>query len=415
MKFWAKVRFKEEENAEHLIRSFFTEFNSENSIVIRGNEAKVEIIFDNPPMEIIEAINHCDVIEFNCGKTLGEYKKDETEQVRKKEETSEQTEQAVAEEETSEQTEQAVVEEETSEQTEQAEAKKDNPENSKNPSKKEDEIPELSELAKKSSSYEEFVKSVASWLEMDKKKEFFQSIVRAAGQAKKITWSNIEEILKSDGVNYKEWDKIWCTKKVTSKFKNSETSVTIMKLIKVIVEYKTYDFNQEVRGEMKELAEETSGQTEQAVAEEKTDEQTETINEVAAPKKRVKMECMPEIPYFEEVLGSVDKTQPIEKRVKYVLTAMGLKKMKTKEQHEIFEITNTAVRLGRMDFDIIFLKAKIPLEESMTARMTFSKFINDFVKEYYSDKKVKLLDFLKDMQRIVMFESEIESFTDFTD
>ena len=70
MKFWAKVRFKGEKNAEHLIRSFFKEFNPESSIVIRGKEAKVEIIFDEPPMEIIEAINHCDVIEFNYGKTL---------------------------------------------------------------------------------------------------------------------------------------------------------------------------------------------------------------------------------------------------------------------------------------------------------------------------------------------------------
>ena len=148
MKFWAKVRFKGKKNAECLIRAFFRNFNSESSIVIRGKEAKVEIIFDKLPMEIIEAINQCEIIEFNCGKALRKYKENETEQVmvneeiselieqeEVREEISEQTKQAVVEEETSEQVEQAMAEEESSEQTEQTVAEEDNPENSKIPNK----------------------------------------------------------------------------------------------------------------------------------------------------------------------------------------------------------------------------------------------------------------------------------------
>ena len=75
-KLWAKVKFKQEKNAEHLIRAFFQEFNPESSIVVRGREAKLEIVFREPPIAIIEAIKHCEVIELNYGKNLKEYAED---------------------------------------------------------------------------------------------------------------------------------------------------------------------------------------------------------------------------------------------------------------------------------------------------------------------------------------------------
>ena len=124
---------------------------------------------------------------------------------------------------------------------------------------------------------------------------------------------------------------------------------------------------------------------------------------------------MPEIKDFEETLASVDKTQPVEKRVRYVLRAMGLNQLKAKEQKQITEIASTAVRKERMDFDIIFAEANIPSEQTMGARMAFSKFVNDFVQKYESDKKVKLLTFLSELQKIIMVESEIENFSDITD
>lgn len=80
-KFWVKVKFKQEKNAEHLIRAFFQDFNPTSSIVVRGKEAKLEIVFREPPMAIIDAINHCEVIELNYGKNLKEYKEDEDLQV----------------------------------------------------------------------------------------------------------------------------------------------------------------------------------------------------------------------------------------------------------------------------------------------------------------------------------------------
>ena len=68
-----------------------------------------------------------------------------------------------------------------------------------------------------------------------------------------------------------------------------------------------------------------------------------------------------------------------------------------------------------MAFDIIFVETKIPIEQTMTARMTFSKFVNDFVQKYESDRKVKLLTFLSELQKIIMLEGEIEEFSNVTE
>ena len=426
MKIWAKIRFKGEKNAEHLIRAFFKEFNPESSIVIRGREAKVQIVFDKrPPMEMVEAITHCEVVEFYFGKPLGDYEEEEPDQVVEGEEIPQGTDQVVETDEIPQGTDQVVESEEIPQGTDQeVDGKKvaqgvdqvvgeeeisqkvEKPKRKiGRPARKEFiNIPYLEETAKKATSFEHFAKLVAEWLEMDKRQVLFENLVIVAAEADRVSWKELEEALKNREVLYNQWDRIWCTRQVSEKLK--DYSVTILALLSTMAQYKNYSFGNE------QSEEENS--TEQAIVGTITEEPPVQVKEVVS-KNRVKMECMPEIPSFEEVLGSVDKTQPIEDRVKYVLTAMGWNKKNAQEQHEIFEIANTAVRLGRMSFDIIFLKANIPMESSMKARMTFSKFINDFVKEYGSDKRVKLLDFLKEMQEIVMYESEIESFADFGD
>lgn len=386
MKFWAKLRFKGEKNAEYLIRAFFREFNPESSIVIQGKEAKVEIIFNNkPPLRLIEAINHCDILDFNFDKTLGKYYKDEIE---------------VVEEEISEQIEQ-VVEEETFKQISQSKKKRNKVVNTEAVN-----VPPLEEIAKKATSFEHFVKLVAEWLEMDMRQEFFENLVIVGTEIEKISWKELEQTLKDKGIFYSQWDKIWITQQVSKKLK--VYSITILPLLNVMVQYKDYSFSFEQSNE--DPTEQATEEKISAITEEFTGKVEETTI-----KKRVKMECMPAIPHFEEALGSIDKTQPIEDRVKHVLIAMGLEKKNAQEQQEIFEIANTAVRLEKMAFDIIFLKANIPMETSINARMTFSKFINDFVITYNSDKEVKLLVFLKQLQDIVMYKSEIESSTDFID
>ena len=437
-KFWVKVKFKQEKNAEHLIRAFFQDFNPTSSIVVRGKEAKLEIVFREPPMAIIDAINHCEVIELNYGKNLKEYKEDEDLQVEAENdskqrnvgvESSEKIEQTNVESENSEQLEQTNVESENFEQSEPTNAENENSEQTEQPKKKRGRpatkklepkketkseptinIPKLEEIAKKSNSFEHFAELVAKWLEMDKRKEFFKSLIIVSAEVDKITWKELEKALKNKNVFYTQWDKIWSRQQVSEKLK--EYSATMLSFLNVTKKYKEYSFK-----EVEEYStEENSSKQDVEKTTTNFEEKTDKFNETVFPKPRVKMECMPEIKEFEETLASVDKTQPVEERVRYVLGAMGLNNMSVKEQKQIVEIASTAVKKGRMAFDIIFVEANIPIEQTMTkVRMTFSKFVNDFVQKYESGKKVKLLTFLSELQKIIMFESEIESFSDFTD
>ena len=462
-KFWVKVKVKQEKNAEHLIRAFFQDFNPASSIVVRGKEAKMEIVFREPPMAIIDAINHCEVIELNYGKNLKEYKEDEDlqvetendskqrnvgvessekieqtnvesedseqpEQTNVESENSEQPEQTNVESEDSEQPEQTNVESENSEQPEPTNAENENSEQTEQPKKKRGSpatkklepkketkseptinIPKLEEIAKKSNSFEHFAELVAKWLEMGKRKDFFKNLIIVSAEVDKIKWKELEKALKNKNVFYTKWDKIWSGQQVYEKLK--EYSATMLSFLNVTKKYKEYSFK-----EVEEYStEENSSKQDVEKTTTNFEEKTDKFNETVFPKPRVKMECMPEIKEFEETLASVDKTQPVEERVRYVLGAMGLNNMSVKEQKQIVEIASTAVKKGRMAFDIIFVEANIPIEQTMTVRMTFSKFVNDFVQKYESGKKVKLFTFLSELQKIIMFESEIESFSDFTD
>ena len=435
-KFWAKVRFKQERNAEYLIKAFFKDFNPESSIVVRGKEAKLEIAFQKPPMAIIDAINHCEVIELNYGKNLKEYSEDEyameqtkqetaesetseqTKQETAESETSEQTKQETAESETSERTKQETAESETSEQTEQETAESETSEQTKQETVESETseqvkkkkgrssttpitILELEKIAEKTSSFEHFATSIAEWLEMDKRKDFFKNLIIVSTEVEKIRWKELEKALKSKKVFYTQWDKVWVAQQISEKL--NEYSVTPLSFLNTVRRYKDYSF--------KDLDEISKPEDPIVPSEEIRKE--ETVTEIQKP--RLKMECMPEIKEFEEVLASVDKSQSVEDRVRYVLNAMELSKMSDKEQRQIVEIASTAVRKGRIAFDIIFVEAKIPIEQTMEARMTFAKFINNFVQKYDSSKKVKVLAFLSDLQKIIMYNSEIENFSDFTD
>lgn len=384
MKFWAKVRLTGEKNAEYLIRAFFQNFNPASSIVIKDNEAKLEIYFNEPSMEIIEAMHNCQVLEFYYGRNLAEYKEDE--QV-KSDEDSEQFEQLKIGDESFEYTEQANLECEISEQNEQKSAEDKSPKQAKQKSVKDENsnqtkhvekskrrkgkssnkketvkevmqkpelmhIPKLNELVQQANSFDHFVKLVAEWLEMDKRQKFFEDLVLAATEIDKISWKELEKTLKDNGVVYSDWDRLWSSQQVSAKLK--DYSVTMLPFLNIIRNYKVYFL-------------------------------------------------------IKKAVGNVDKTKPIEGRVRCVLNVMGLYQQPVNEQKQIFEIANIAVRKRKMDLDTIFMEAKIPTEETMAARMTFSKFVNDFIKRCGSEKKVKLLNFLLQLQNIIMLESEIKN------
>lgn len=410
-KLWAKVKFKQERNAEHLIRAFFQEFNPESSIVVRGKEAKLEIVFREPPIAIIEAIKHCEVIELNYGKNLKEYAEDEN--ANGKEENSEQTEHEVTKSENSELAEQKVAKNENFKLAEQPKKKRGRPSTKKVETTKEVKteqtvinIPELEEIAKKATSFEHFAELVAEWLEMDKRKKLFTNLVIVSAEVDKITWKELDKALKCKNVFYTQWDKVCFGQQVSEKLK--KYPATLLAFLKATRLYKEYSFKKADEHFIRENSNVQEVKKKVPNVEEKSEEP------ISSDVSKL-MECMPEIKDFEETLASVDKTQPVEERVRYVLRAMGLDNLNEKEQNQIVEIASTAVKKEKITFDIIFVEANLPVEQTMEVRMKFSKFVNDFVQKYESGKKVKLLTFLSELQKIVMLEDEIENFSNSTD
>lgn len=71
----AKVKLISKEDSSYLIKAFFQEFNVENSILIKENEATIEFSFDEIPEELIKAIYHCEIIELEF---VGQKEKSDT-------------------------------------------------------------------------------------------------------------------------------------------------------------------------------------------------------------------------------------------------------------------------------------------------------------------------------------------------
>ena len=413
-KLWANVKFKNQKNAEQLIRAFFQNFNAEISITLKGNEAKMKIVFREPPMEIVTAIAKCKDIELGYGENSEEYEEDEDLQLETQNDYEksgeEKNEQTNSESKKTEQDEQTDTESEKSEQTKQPIKKRGETTNKNAESNKEAKtkptpitIPELEEIAKKASSFEHFAKLVAEWLEMNKKQEFFTNLVIVSAEVDNVTWKEVEKALKSKGIVYTQSNKIWVSNKVSEKLK--KYSATIIPFLNATRQYKEYPFKQVDEDSKESSTNEQTAENTMSNVEEKIEESDESTID----KPRVKMGCMPEIKNFEEILASVDKTQPVEERIRYVLEAMGLNKMPVKEQEQIVKITSAAVRKRKNDYYKILMEANIPNGEISKARMIFSQFINNFVQKYEENKKVKLMDFLYELQMIIMNEDEIES------
>lgn len=224
-KFWVKLKFKQKENAEQLIKAFFQEFNQKSSILVRGEEAEMEIIFQEPPMPIIEEISKCEIIEMICGKNF---------------------EHEVTENEAPEQSKQKIKEKENSEQLERPKRKRGRPATKNLEPKKEEKqesivnIPELDDIAKKANSFEHFAKLVAEWMNMQQRKKYFTNLIIVSAEVKEIKWKELNIALDLRGIYYSREDKTWASLQVSEKL--NKYSVTILTFLNIIKEYKKYPF-----------------------------------------------------------------------------------------------------------------------------------------------------------------------------
>lgn len=132
----------------------------------------------------------------------------------------------------------------------------------------------------------------------------------------------------------------------------------------------------------------------------------ESMKKVLKP--RIRISCLPENIFFEEKLAILDKNTKIEERVIYVFRAMGWKGQLTKDYISMIHITVKAITLKEPNFNVIFKELKtFSEEEFVNARMFLATFVNDFAGKHGATNKIKLYDFLKDLQYVVLTEKEI--------
>jgi len=347
------------ETSEGLIVAFFEEFDTRNRLAISDNIADVYVFFeDKPPMKIVAAISKCHIKEL---KFETEEKTAEAEETIPAEETTFTTQESTTTEKvTSPAVEPPLVEEATSPTKEVAPAEEVLPKAKTNEPFL-DAKAELTKIAEHSSSFEDFVTSVAKLLDFNKRTQFFADLVEAATKASKASWNEIEANLKAKSKSY-NYDKICCNRKVTEKFEG----YTLLSLIKLVIQYKDFAF-----------------------------QQTATTNEQTI--------SMPEIPALKEALLTVDKTLPVESRVKHVLFAMGLESEDEKAKNEILDLAITAMSLKEINFANLFVKCNIPMQDTAHARAAFSTFLEK------CGQKVKVLNFLKSLQAEIMLADEIQA------
>lgn len=338
MKFWAKAKI-EEESAKKLILAFFNEFNPENSIEIKGKQARIEIVYEELPLKIIEAITNCEEHEII-------YEKPEVlKEIPKR--ASKTTKQKISAEDEIE------------------------------------EIPEITEIARRSNSYEDFIRSITKWIGPDKKEHeiFLKMLLKAAIQVDVINWKNIYKVFNNQGYEYRPGVKSRVSDAVTRKFKNIGKNVTILDFLKIFVKYQDFEFSKD-------------------------------IVKWDISKERLKMKCMPESIKFEAALGELNKTQPIHVRVEYVLNTMRLKQQNFEKQNIILASCNIAVMSKVIDINTIYEKSGIKNRAKEYVQLTISKFANDFAKSINSSaERIAAVDFLKDLQEIVLLEDEKANLT----
>ena len=379
-KFLAKVRLKEEENAAYLIKAFFQNFNPESSLILKGNEVKMEVFFEKPPNELVQAIVHCEVVELNCGKWLKEHEDNKNINSKVDSDFKHQT-----------------SAEEISNETKLTEVQ-EKPEERRNEQNDSPHIPELEAIAQRATSFDNFVTLVAQWIQMEKRQDFFKNMVIASTEVDVVTWKNIENVLNRKKIVFKQYDKLFSSNKISEKMK--KYSITLIPFLDILRKYKDYPFSQEKETSVEENVGQTVYQAPIQNLEEKNSDES------IISKPRIKMECMPEIQEFEETLASIDKTKAISERIRYVLKAMGLNKLPVDHQRQIIEVASVAVKSDEMNLESIFSAYGGEYGET---RMEFSKFINDYVKKYGGNEKVKISTFLSELQKVIMLENELTS------
>ena len=230
-------------------------------------------------------------------------------------------------------------------------------------------VPELEVIAKKSSSFKEFIELTAEWLEMGDYKELFYNVVMAATESEKVIWREMHKYLENIEICCEMSDKKELNTKAYRK-----ADMGIKKLLEAMKQYK-YVFKE-----------------------------NSTQKFTNSDKPRIKMECMPEIEEFEETLTHVDKTLPVSTRIETILLPMGLEKLPKQEKNMLVDFSRIVIEQKKVNLDSALeqIAKTYNLDSSKEIQLKMSQLLNSYVQKYDKDRKVKTETFFTELQKVIM-------------
>ena len=214
---------------------------------------------------------------------------------------------------------------------------------------------EVEQLAQKSKTFEEFARLIANWMEMGEKTEFFIQLLIASTEVEEITWRELEKNLAEKNITCQKYDKILISTKVGQKLQG----ITTLPFLKWIKKYKDYPF-----------------------------------------KDKTLVLSLENIPEIKKALSGIEKTCPLKTKVYKVLEAMGLGVELDETKEKITYLVLKAIQKEDLNEDNCIVTNGTDAMKAMDS-MILSTFVNQFMKKYQKDQKVKNVDFLIAMKKLL--------------
>lgn len=230
------------------------------------------------------------------------------------------------------------------------------------------EIKELDEIAEDSNSYEDFISRVGNWLDMQSLQPTFEEIVRASFSINHLSWNPIKELLDERGYTFDKKIKVEIHNKVIAKLgKYFNRTLSALQTLK---DYENYPFGQK----------EKNGPT---------------------SKEHLSMDCMPYIEEFDKALQETRLFSSGQEKVNHILSQMGIDGEDDDKKALIISTANVVCNQEVSSSQLLEVLT-IFKEQNEEKYMTFSTFLNNYLKNKGVNNPVKAVDFLIDLRKVVI-------------
>ncbi len=416
--FKAKVTFKDNKEAQNFVKAFFENFNFESCVKLKGNTAEMIICFrEELPDAIIKSITNIPDLEFYYNEDLLEKIK-ETKIYKSETSLRKQIKNANEQQKSSANLELATEKPKnvkTTVKTRKGKRRTTSSNKDVVKAKVQSDFDKMLEnILKQSKSFEDFVELLAKYLKLKgvalKK---FKKLAICSTEMEKINWKELDKKYKTFSR-----DRETIGHQISIQFK---TEMTLLAFLKSISKFKTYPFPQEDISKKEEsdankkmvIAEklQDSKKDEEQPNNQETHKESESTQKDPQEFELVEQSKILELNCFKEIFTKVNKIQPIQARIQFVLKSMGLDERQQEEKDWILEIANNAIKQKNLD-NSFNSKNNIPKEQKELAQMVFSEFVNTFLNKREGNKMIKLVDFLKEFQKNILTDIEKEQLVD---